>query len=131
MLTDYVDTLSLANIAVNGGPHPSKHVLAKWAMGNDAWWWLVHLCRAMLDEQQHRFAEYDEDAAVSLESMAHPDDGGPRFKVPRFVQLIPGKIPGSPVEAYRKWYQSTAVPSWTKTGKPRWWAGSEQMTLSF
>ena len=120
--------LEVAYLAQHGGGTP-KHVLAKWAMGEAAWWWLLRLTRAMLLEQWHRFGDMDDDARMTLDSLVHEDNDGPKTGAPRFVQLIPEKLPGRAVEAYRKWYHSSASPCWTKRGAPEWWQGSEQLTL--
>lgn len=128
----YAICLEHAHIQAAGGPVSSKHVLTKWALGDNNWWWLANLVRAMLDEQEYRFGgEYCEDTAMTLNTLIHPDDDGPRISVPRFLQLIPEKIPGNAVEAYRKWYHTQASPSWTRRGAPTWWQGSEQSILNF
>lgn len=125
---EYAQCLEVAYLAQHGGPVP-KHVLAKWAMGEDAWWWLFRLTREMLLEQWHRFGDNDDDTRLTLSLLIHEDDNGPKTRTPRFVQLIPRKIPGRAVEAYREWYHQEASPCWTKRGAPEWWQGPEQTTL--
>lgn len=123
---EYMLTLELAHLAVNGGPLP-HHVIAKWAMKDDNWWWLARMVMAMQLELEYRFGGWSSD--LSLDHMIHEDDDGPDTRPPRFLQLIPEKLSGRAVEAYRQHYHKEVVPCWTRRGAPEWWQGSEQYSL--
>lgn len=126
---DYMDTLELAYLQRNGGPTRSRHVLVKWALDENAWGWLHDLVLYMLYEQAYRYGTEDEDIFERLQLISY---GEPYNCEPsRFVQLLPDKIQGDAVAAYRQWYTGEAEPCWTKRGPPDWWKGSEQLVLPF
>jgi hypothetical protein len=131
----YIETLRQAHIGRSNGPIP-RHVLAKWALGQLQFVWLSWLIAEMLDEQWERFEACNEEISEELSSIVLTDGmQDPRdlpLMAPRFLQLIPYKIPGEPVAAYRKWYcENTEVPSWTYRGAPSWWVDPVQTTFNF
>ena len=134
LLPEYVTTLELAH-ELRIKNEGSKHVLARWASGQQSFIWLAWLIDEMLDEQQYRFGLHDEAANRFAKVLETEELEDPRqdefFKVPRFLQLIPEKIPGNAVKAYRSWYMQTAVPVWTRSNAPPWWDNTEQLTFNF
>jgi len=117
----------------NGGPSPGRHILYRWAQNDNAFNWLVQLTRAVLEEQEFRFGEYDKYACAVLNGTVHEDDSCSFSGLPRFVQLVQYTLPGRPVDAYRQFYlQNRREASWTVRGAPGWWGeASFQLALRF
>lgn len=118
------------------GQEASRHMLAKWASGDDAWWWVAKHLLAVTDEHAARFGIHlhaAQDKVCQLAGLSAAGLRGAIAQKPRFISLVPKhcKIPGNAVAAYRKWYHESAEPTWSMRGPPDWWEGSAQLTLQF
>lgn len=119
----YASILQGVYLHQNGGPDPGRHILYRWAKGQDAFYWLVQLTRAVLQEQAYRFGLCDEAAKSILDNIVHEDDSCAFSGLPRFIQLVQYTLPGRPVDAYRQFYlQNRREASWTVREAPGWWS---------